>query len=104
MNERRILKSLLAFALSGGLLLCLCSCPGKEPDSTVVGGPTYSPEDCPHMTVVDAAVEPTCTEEGKTPGSRCIGCGTIFEAQQIVPPLGHDYHDGVCTRCGAEEQ
>ena len=98
------MKKICAILLLLTLLLGLCACIDKEKDSTVVAGPTYSPESCPHMTVVDAAVEPTCTEEGKTIGSRCIGCGTVFEEQQIVPALGHDFRDGVCTRCGAEEQ
>jgi len=35
------------------------------------------------------AVEPTCTEKGKTAGKECSVCGKILEAQQDVEALGH---------------
>ena len=52
--------------------------------------------------IIDEAVAPTCTESGKTEGKRCATCGHILVAQEDVPPLGHDFVDGICTRCGAE--
>ena len=43
---------------------------------------THTPQD-------DPAVEPTCTEKGKTAGSHCSVCGEILVAQQEVPEKGH---------------
>lgn len=42
-----------------------------------------------HISVNLAAVEATCTESGLTTGSKCSVCGTILNAQQIVPAKGH---------------
>ena len=71
-----------------------------------------------HTVVTDAAVPATCTEDGKTEGSHCSVCGEVFEAQEIVSKLGHDYgaysqtkaptcttlgeEKAMCSRCGAE--
>ena len=45
--------------------------------------------------------EPTCTEPGLTWGEVCSVCGEILVPQeQNAEPLGHDFEDGVCTRCG----
>lgn len=43
-----------------------------------------------HTEVVDEAVAPTCTTEGKTEGSHCSECDKVFVAQEIIPELGHD--------------
>ena len=65
-------------------------------------------EDIPrkeHTPEVISATEPTCTEYGKSEGSRCSVCGKILEAPvNTDPPLGHSYEDDVCTRCGKEWQ
>ena len=46
---------------------------------------------------------PTCTSSGLTWGLKCgvAGCGEIYQAQEVIPALGHDYKNGICTRCGA---
>ncbi len=70
-----------------------------------------------HTPVVDGAVEPTCTEAGKTEGSHCSVCGAVITAQNEVPATGHKEEtvpgkaatcaeagltDGLrCTVCGA---
>ena len=41
--------------------------------------------------------EPTCVEDGFK-GHKCETCGV--EKFYDVPALGHDFVDGVCTRCG----
>ena len=56
---------------------------------------------CNHVEVTDAAVQPTCTEDGKTEGKHCSLCGEIFAAQETVEKLGHDeaifgYAAGIC--------
>lgn len=55
---------------------------------------------CEHVEVIDAAVEPTCTEKGLTEGKHCSKCGKILKAQTEIDALGHDFKNGVCTRCG----
>lgn len=41
-----------------------------------------------HKEVVDAAVAPTETTEGKTQGSHCSVCGMVLKAQEIIPATG----------------
>ena len=43
------------------------------------------------------AVDPTCTEPGKTEGEKCSVCGHILVAQEDVDALGHSYDNGVIT-------
>ena len=45
-------------------------------------------------------VEPTCTEQGYTEW-KCE-CGKSFEILH-TDALGHEYKDGLCTRCGAKD-
>lgn len=42
-----------------------------------------------HLTVIDPAVAPTCTESGKTQGAHCSACDIVLIAQQEIPALGH---------------
>ena len=60
----------------------------------------YDPNDpvnCEH-TFADEVVPPTCTEKGYTKHT-CTNCGTVTQ-DSFVPPIPHDYQDGVCTVCG----
>ena len=73
-----------------------------------------------HTSVIDEAVEATCTTAGKTAGKHCSVCNEVLEEQKEVSALGHDYkaaeggkaptctEDGygklVCSRCGDEKQ
>ena len=70
-----------------------CGEPGEDRVETAPG----------HTEVEDEAVDPTCTEAGKTAGSHCEVCNAVIVAQTTVPALGHNYEDGVCTECGAEK-
>ena len=63
-----------------------------------------TPEGCDHSNpFVEITVAPTCTESGYTV-QKCTRCGKeTGERTNIVAPLGHEYKNGVCTRCGAPE-
>lgn len=52
---------------------------------------------------VETTVAPTCTESGYTV-QKCSVCGEeTGERTNLVAPLGHEYKNGVCIRCGAPE-
>ena len=42
-----------------------------------------------HTPVTDAAINATCTTDGKTEGSHCNTCGTVLTAQNTIRALGH---------------
>jgi len=56
-----------------------------------------------HTEVVDEAVDPECEKPGWTAGSHCQVCDIILVAQKEIPALGHNYADGACTLCGADD-
>lgn len=91
-GEWKIVKE--ATCISEGQKERSCTCGVTERETVPAAG---------HTPVADPGTTPTCTEEGLTAGSRCALCGEILEEQRILPPLGHDYQNGVCVRCGAEQ-
>lgn len=51
-------------------------------------------------------VEPTCTEAGVRIYSATVeldGVAYTATSEQAIPALGHDFADGVCTRCGEKD-
>ena len=62
--------------------------------------PTTSPSGHVH-TFVEWETEPSCDGWGAI-WIRCSECGYFLSAGDEVtePPLGHNYVDGICTRCG----
>ena len=62
-----------------------------------------------HKEIIDEAVEPTCTEAGRSEGSHCSVCGEVIIAPETIAALGHDWKEATCTepktcvRCGATE-
>ena len=61
-----------------------------------------------HREVVDAAVDPTCTEPGLTEGKHCYMCSEVLKAQDVIAPLGHtevvdEAVEATCTSSGITE-
>ena len=61
-----------------------------------------------HKEVADAAVEATCTTEGKTAGSHCSVCNTVLTKQEVVPVKAHTEVvdkavEPTCTETGLTE-
>ena len=56
-----------------------------------------------HETELVGAKDATCTEDGYTGDEVCKVCQTVVKQGEVIPALGHDYKDGKCSRCGAEE-
>ncbi len=79
----------------------ICACGEKE---------TQSIDIIAHTEVIDEAVAPTCTEDGKTEGKHCSVCNTITVAQETVKAKGHSFGEwktvkaATCTEKGSEER
>ncbi len=61
-----------------------------------------------HTAVKDEAVEPSCTEDGKTEGEHCSVCNEVLKAQETVPAKGHtavkdEAAQPTCTEDGLTE-
>ena len=57
-------------------------------------------DECQHE-YVETITPASCTEEGSVTMT-CSLCGDSY-TKETLAPLGHNYVDGVCTRCGTEE-
>ena len=66
-----------------------------------------------HSLTKTEAKAPTCTEDGNQAYWTCGTCGKLFADGEgkteitldstVLPALGHDYKDGVCTRCNGKD-
>lgn len=72
-----------------------CGNPQTGNHAYIVKAPGHKP--------VEITVAPTCTESGYTV-QKCSVCHEeTGERTNLVAPLGHEYKNGVCIRCGAPE-
>lgn len=64
----------------------------------------------PHSEAIIVGTPATCTEDGLTDGVQCSVCGTILEAQEIIPALGHKFgewtliQEATCSEPGIEQR
>lgn len=79
-----------------GYKVTKCSRCGKE-----LGSRTKTANALGHQ-FVETTVAPTCTESGYTV-KKCTRCGKEIGERTDIAPLGHEYKNGVCIRCGAPE-
>lgn len=56
-----------------------------------------------HTEEVLPAKDATCSETGLTEGKKCSTCGTILVAQKEVAKKDHNYVDGKCSVCAADD-
>ena len=50
-------------------------------------------EKLPHTEVIDKAIEPTCTDAGRTEGRHCSVCSEVLVACESVDKLEHSYSE-----------
>ena len=55
-----------------------------------------------HKEVMVKGYAATCTKAGLTDGKKCSDCGKITQKQIIIPALGHNYVDKICTICNSK--
>lgn len=79
-----------------GYKVTKCSRCGKE-----LGSRTKTANALDHQ-FVEITVAPTCTESGYTV-KKCTRCGKETGERTDIAPLGHEYKNGICIRCGAPE-
>lgn len=79
-----------------GYKVTKCSRCGKE-----LGSRTKT-ANAPGHKFVETVVAPTCTESGYTV-KKCTRCGKETGERTDIAPLGHEYKNGICIRCGAPE-
>ena len=56
-----------------------------------------------HAPVVEGKQNATCIEDGYTGDTVCSVCGYVMAKGAAIPAAGHDFVDGVCSACGAED-
>ena len=57
-------------------------------------------KNCDHSNcTVTGAYDATCTQPGYSGDKTCSDCGTVISGA-AMDALGHDYQDGICSRCG----
>ncbi len=82
-----------------------CTEKGEKTLTCTVCGETKTQEVAAngHTEVKLEGKAPTCTEAGLSNGKKCSVCDTILTAQETIPATNHNYVEGVCSACNAED-
>lgn len=82
-----------------------CTEKGEKTLTCTVCGETKTQEVAAngHTEVKLEGKAPTCTEAGLSNGKKCSVCDTILTAQEEIPATNHNYVEGVCSVCKAED-
>ena len=51
-----------------------------------------------HTIVIDAAIDATCQQEGKTEGRHCSECNEVLVEQKTIPKTDHKWNSGVIAK------
>ena len=88
-----------------------CTAFGLEKRACECGHIEYNTVDAvAHTPVADAAVDATCSANGKRAGSHCSVCGTVIEAQTETDKLAHSFSawetvsEPTCTAFGLQKR
>ena len=79
-----------------GATTVICDDCGETISTTVISATGHTEE-----TVTGKAA--TCTAIGLTDGKKCSVCGVTTVAQSEIDALGHNYVDGVCSKCNEKD-
>lgn len=110
-NDKTHVETVAAAVTSAVTTAATCTADGTRTYTAKVsfGGKDYTDtktEVIPaagHETHLVGALDATCTDDGFTGDEVCQVCQTVVKQGEVIPALGHDYEDGICSRCGAEE-
>ena len=84
-----------------------CTEPGYTTYKCLYCEKSYVVDDSPalgHDEMEDAAVNATCTTEGKTKGAHCARCGLVITRQETIPATGHRFEDYVSNQDATYEE
>ena len=91
-HDYEVVKTVASTCSEHGYDLLKCKGCGHEKKD-------YKDDELKAHTYVDKVVEPTCLTGGYTE-HKCSACGSSYR-DSLVQPLGHNFKNGKCTRCGA---
>jgi hypothetical protein len=101
----KVMKKLIGLFLI--LAFCVCiAVPAfaAEGDDSYTPSPSM-PSACEHTsTKLVGQKDATCTEEGYTGDQVCDNCTEVLAQGEVIPALGHNFVEGICSNCGAEEE
>lgn len=97
---KKLICLILALTFCFGLA---CTAFADEANDDFLSSPGTEPE-CDHPgTKLVGQVDSTCTNEGYTGDLVCEHCGKVIEEGKRVPKAPHNFENGSCTVCGADE-
>ncbi len=91
-HDYEVVKTVASTCSEHGYDLLKCKACGYEKKD-------YKDDELKAHTYVDKVVKPTCLTGGYTE-HKCSACGSSYK-DSLVQPLGHNFKNGKCTRCGA---